>query len=38
MEDRVCTSGQEQVLVFGATTFRQFRKFMTFFKSRTTTA
>ncbi|MFE9580998.1 dihydrofolate reductase family protein [Nocardia sp. NPDC006044] len=29
--DRVRTFAQEQVLVFGATTFRQFRKFVTMF-------
>jgi len=31
IEDRVRTFAQEQVLVFGATTFRQFRKFVTLF-------
>lgn len=31
IEDRVRTSAQDQVLVFGATTFRQFRKFVTMF-------
>jgi dihydrofolate reductase len=31
IEDRVRTFAQDQVLVFGATTFRQFRKFVTLF-------
>lgn len=31
VEDRVRTFAQDQVLVFGATTFRQFRKFVTMF-------
>ena len=31
VEDRVRTFEQDQVLVFGATTFRQFRKFVTMF-------
>ena len=31
VEDRVRTFAQDQVLVFGATTFRQFRKFVTLF-------
>ena len=31
VEDRVRTFAQDQVLVFGATTFRQFRKFVTVF-------
>ena len=31
IEDRVRTFAQDQVLVFGATTFRQFRKFVTMF-------
>lgn len=31
IEDRVRTFAQEQVLVFGATTFRQFSKFVTMF-------
>ncbi|MGO4535311.1 dihydrofolate reductase family protein [Leifsonia sp. 2MCAF36] len=31
IDDRVRTFAQDQVLVFGATTFRQFRKFVTLF-------
>ena len=31
LEDRVRTFAQDQVLVFGATTFQQFRKFVTMF-------
>ena len=31
IEDRVRTFAQDQVLVFGATTFREFRKFVTLF-------
>ncbi len=31
VEDRVRTFAQDQVLVFGATTFREFRKFVTMF-------
>lgn len=31
IQDRVRTFAQDQVLVFGATTFRQFRKFVTMF-------